>query len=133
MGCTLRDAKVDQGCRPSCDRLGTGESFLLEFDALAHAEARGAGPMRLPIVADEAFVEVNMTFDHAGENQASAKIAYFADCAVALRGRRDGDDLAAADGDVDKLAVGQPCVLEECLDGCQIQISSFLCRHDAVG
>src|SRR5215471_18725932 len=38
VGRAVRDAKVDQGRRPDCDRLGVGKSFLLEFDPFPHAE-----------------------------------------------------------------------------------------------
>ena len=62
-----------------------------------------------------------MTFDHAGKHQAPAKIMGVADCAVTLPGRRDRNDLAAADGDFDQLAISQPRVLEQCVDGGQLR------------
>ena len=127
----MGDAEVDHGSCARCDRRRGRQRLLLELHALAHAEAGGAGAVRLPGIANKSFVEMDMAIDEARQHQPSAKIVRLAGPDLALQRRSHRDDLSVADGDVDDAPVGQPGIAEEGVDGGQCRSPVFIRRQAA--
>ena len=76
VGRPLRDAHLDQRRATHRNRQRRRKRLLFEFDALVDVKARRTGPIRLPCVADETLVEMEMTVDQAWQHETSAEIEY---------------------------------------------------------
>ena len=121
MGRSLRDAEFDQTRGAHGNRLRLGKLLLLEFNPFADIEARSAGPMGFPLVADEALVEMNVAVDETRQHETTVEIQGFTRRhGTALIGG-DRGDAAIPDGDIDNASIGQSCISKQGVEFSQLK------------
>jgi len=121
VGRSLRDAKLDQTSGSHGNRLRLGKRLLFEFNPFADVEARSARSMGLPLVADEAFVEVNVPIDQSRQNKATVEIKCFSRRQRTGRIGRDRSDAAILDGNIYDASIGQSCISKQGVDFSQLK------------
>lgn len=120
MRCPLRDTQFDQTCSTDRNRLRLCQFLLLEFNAFAHVETSGTRPVRLPFIADKAFVQVDVAIDKPRKNEPATKIVNVLRRQGGACSGSDCDDSALADSDIDNPPVGQPGISKQRVDFSQL-------------
>ena len=120
-----RDAQLDLRAGAVLHRRRRRHVLLLELDALAHVEAVGARTVRLPVVADEARVEMDVPLDETRNDQRARQVDF-------LRGGRrlggiglDGRDPPVRHRDGGERAIRQLRAFEQRIDLHQVQPVCF--------
>lgn len=108
---------------PRADVHGRGDSKILGLKRhpLMDVETLRARSMRPPSVAIEARVEVNVTFDEAGNDQRIVEVDDI-DIGRVMLGTLDRNDTAAADQHVAARAVGEARIGKESVGRHQVSI-----------
>lgn len=119
VGRTLRNAKLDQTGGADRNRLRLGKCLLLELNPLADIEACGTRPMRLPFVADEPLIEMDMTVDQARQHETPLEIGTFT--RRNAQTGRNGRNLSVLHCDIDRSPIGQSCILKQGIDVSQLK------------
>ena len=114
VGRSLRNAQFDQAGGAYGNRLRLGKCLFLKLDPFADVEACGAQPMRLPFVADETLVEMDMAVHQTRQHEAMFEIGTFT-CRNAQTGC-DSGNAPVLHGDIDRSPIGQSCILKQRVD-----------------
>jgi hypothetical protein len=112
----MADAEIELVAGAHVHRCGRGHVLCLEGNALVHVEAVGAWLVRLPGIAIEAGVEMDVALDEARHDQRATEIDHLA-CLGTLSFGEESADAALVDRDGVARASIEPRIDEQLVDG----------------